>query len=209
MLWVQCKMAAIGPLKYLDGFFFLPSKWHALWILLSILWASSRRPIITLFICVSYGGSLSDHSTQRGERHASWHLYSTICPPVSHVFIADDIMLFCTANPSEVQSLRNCMHLFASWSGQMINLNKSFIHLSHNPPQDKREHISSMLRLQLAREDGEYLGLPLVVPRSRTQACKVIQDKLDCRLAGWKAHSLSQARRTRLIQSVALGFPSY
>lgn len=75
--------------------------------------------------------------------------------------------------------------------------------------QDHRNYISSILCLQPAREAGNYLGLPLSIPRSKRKACKDIQEKVSNRLVGWKARSLSQVGWTVLIQSVATAIPSY
>lgn len=101
------------------------------------------------------------------------------------------------------------MQTFANWSGQVINLNKSFLHFSNKITWDKRDQIFSILRLQLSRDDGKYLGLPLVVPRSRGQAWNDVQKTVNNQLAGLKARYLSQAGRTMLIQSVASTIPSY
>lgn len=78
-----------------------------------------------------------------------------------------------------------------------------------NLNQDRCDQLAAILRVQHAIDPGNYLGLPLSVPHSKTHACKQVQEKLNIRLVGWKARSLSQAGCAVLIQSVASSIPSY
>lgn len=129
-------------------------------------------------------------------------------PPISNVLFADDIMLFCHANLSEVRHLKTCIDTLARWSGQVVNPRKSFLHFSNNLSPDRRGPLIYIMRLQSASSPGSYLGAPLSIPRS-AMACREVQDKVVQRLAGWKARALSQAGRTVLLQSVAQAIPSY
>lgn len=69
--------------------------------------------------------------------------------------------------------------------------------------------IVDLMQIQAANEPGTYLGLPLSIPRSKAQVCRVIEEKIANRLSGWKARSLSQAGRTVLIQAVASAISSH
>lgn len=75
--------------------------------------------------------------------------------------------------------------------------------------QPAREDIAQLLRLQHGHLEGRYLGLPLFFPRSRSQACRELKEKVSKRVSGWKAKSLSQAGRTVLIQAVATALPTH
>lgn len=150
------------------------------------------------------------HLIQREESWGNIHgiRIARNAPLVSNIFFADDLMLFCRANSHEVQHLQTCLSTFSSWSGQEINASKSFVHFNPNMAAAYKEHLSHLLQIQPASGEGKYLGLPLEVPRSKLQACKDLQDRLDRHLAGWKARLLSQAGSTTLIQSVAMALPS-
>lgn len=132
-------------------------------------------------------------------------------PPITHLLFSDDIMLFYRATKGDVQNLHKVLHSFASWSGQVINPVKSFLLFSRNLTLDHRSQHANILRIQpsSAIEAGNYLGLSLALPRSHSQTCQAVQDKITSKLAGWKARSLSQPGRTVLIQSMASTIPSY
>jgi hypothetical protein len=39
------------------------------------------------------------------------------CPSISHLFFADDVMIFSRANDSEARSILNCLTTYSKWSG--------------------------------------------------------------------------------------------
>ena len=58
-------------------------------------------------------------------------------------------------------------------------------------------------------QNVKYLGLPLLHTRRKTKDFDFILEKLDSKLAGWKAKTLSQAGRLTLIQAVGQALPVY
>lgn len=56
-------------------------------------------------------------------------------PLVTNILFADDVMLFYRANGNEVHTLRRYLHTYDCWSGQVLNLHKSFLHFSRNLDQ--------------------------------------------------------------------------
>lgn len=105
-------------------------------------------------------------------------------PPISHLLFADNLMFFCRANSKEATKARHIMSTFESWSGQTINLAKSFLHFSRNVGRETKVHLGSILRLQQARDAGSYLGLPLSLNRSKTLAFNEVTEKVQKRVAG-------------------------
>ncbi|KAF7839228.1 ribonuclease H [Senna tora] len=65
------------------------------------------------------------------------------------------------------------------------------------------------VRFKRSQEVGKYLGVEII--HGRKTKCKFshIMDKVQNRLAGWKANCLSMAERATLIQSVCSSMPLY
>lgn len=105
-------------------------------------------------------------------------------PPITHLLFANDNILFCRANGGEVLKLNQCLITFASWSSQMINSQKLYLHFSNNMSAADKENLASILRLNCGTQGGSYLGLPLCIPRSRSQECKELKEKVNNQTAG-------------------------
>lgn len=73
---------------------------------------------------------------------------------VTNVLFADDIMFFYHANQGEVWQLQQYIKAFARWSGQVINLQKSFLHFSNNLSPNRIAQFSTILCLQPASLPG-------------------------------------------------------
>lgn len=120
---------------------------------------------------------------------------------LSHLFFADDVLLFSEANMTSLRLLLDGIHSFASWSGLNPNLNKSEIFLSGG---------SDSLRNALVRTSGfqlgslpfRYLGVPIISSRLGKEACVSLVNTITSRLQSWTNRFLSLAGRLQLIKSV-------
>ncbi|XP_021762917.1 uncharacterized protein LOC110727647 [Chenopodium quinoa] len=88
-------------------------------------------------------------------------------PSVSHLFFADDALLFFRVNPTACSHLLGVIDRFCTISGQMVNVQKSFVKFSSNTPEDYREFLSSVLHMQAKNSLGSYLGLPVDLGRAK------------------------------------------
>ena len=59
-------------------------------------------------------------------------------PKITHLFFADNSLLFCKANGQECQNLINILQLYEAALGQKINVDKSSVFFSNNTPDDRR-----------------------------------------------------------------------
>ncbi|XP_074291441.1 uncharacterized protein LOC141618237 [Silene latifolia] len=86
---------------------------------------------------------------------------SRYAPPITHLFYADDAFICCKATPTSFETLRDLFRCFELASGQMINLDKSFIKFSPNAPADFMSHMSFILKMKTSDSFGNYLGVPV------------------------------------------------
>ena len=130
-------------------------------------------------------------------------------PRLSHLFFADDSVIFCRASQHEGEVLQNILKLYERASGQKINEEKTAFFFSKNTPSAVRSEILSMFGSSPATQFEKYLGLPPILGRSKKRAFNEIKDRIWKRLQGWKENLLSQAGREILIKAVVQAIPIY
>ncbi|GKV47795.1 hypothetical protein SLEP1_g54657 [Rubroshorea leprosula] len=128
---------------------------------------------------------------------------------LSHLFFADDLMLFCEASHSQLSMVINCLKEFASYSGLEINLAKSKLFVSPNIQSAMARSLSISCGIPLTSNLGTYLGVPIIHGRNSAAQYKYIIEKMQLKLASWKQNTLSLAGRRILIQSVTSSIPAY
>lgn len=80
-------------------------------------------------------------------------------PPLSHIFFADDSLLFFRAERINCIRLKEVLDRYCRASGQQINLEKSNLFFSSNTPDDHKASICHMLGIGGADNPGTCLGL--------------------------------------------------
>ncbi|XP_050233384.1 uncharacterized protein LOC126681873 [Mercurialis annua] len=131
-------------------------------------------------------------------------------PILSHLFFADDILIFFRATTAECLKVNECLHLYQLASGQTVNLSKSSIQFSKNTTAPIRSLITSTLGVSDATGSGSfYLGLPTCIGRSKRAAFSFIKDKVWSRLHSWNNNFLSKAGKEILIKTVLQALPIY
>jgi hypothetical protein len=130
-------------------------------------------------------------------------------PRLSHLFFADDSLIFCKANSVEWRRLTKLLDKYEAASGQKLNKDKTSIFFSRNTSQEKREEISQLSGLQATQSYDKYLRLPTLVGKSRMQAFRGIKDRVWNCLNNWKTKFLTQAGKEILIKAVAQAIPTY
>jgi hypothetical protein len=94
-------------------------------------------------------------------------------------------------------------------SGQQLNLNKTSIFFSQNTSEERKLEITTLSGLQATQMYDTYLGLPVLVGKSRFQAFQVIKDRVWKRLNNWKLKFLLQAGKEILLKAVIQVIPIY
>lgn len=128
---------------------------------------------------------------------------------VSHLFFADDLMLFAEASLCQLKEMMRCLGDFASISGLGINLDKSKAYFSPNLNANQVKNWGQRCGIPTTRNLGTYLGVKLVHGKVPRDQYNFILDRMKAKLASWKAKSLSLAGRNVLIKSVLSSIPVY
>lgn len=130
-------------------------------------------------------------------------------PVISHLFFADDSLLFFKANSVEAETIKRVLTLYEHNSGQTVNYNKSSITFSSNTSRASRDAVISLLTVGEADDFGKYLGLPSVVGRNKKQVFNYVLDKIGHRVGSWSKRFVSKAGREILLKTVAQALPTY
>ncbi|XP_071939813.1 uncharacterized protein [Coffea arabica] len=83
-------------------------------------------------------------------------------PALSHLFFADDTLIFCKANKEETAKVMKLLELYGKASGQIINAEKSSVFFSKNTKEGEKAEILDTLGGMMEAKQSKYLGLPLV-----------------------------------------------
>ena len=91
-------------------------------------------------------------------------------PKITHLFFADDCLLFCRATLTECEKIKNILNIYEVASGLMVNKDKTTPFFSRNTNEATQEAIKVSLGLPAIQHYEKYLGLPSFVGRNK-KAC--------------------------------------
>ncbi|XP_026383779.1 uncharacterized protein LOC113279295 [Papaver somniferum] len=123
-------------------------------------------------------------------------------PPISHLFFADDCILFSSAKMSSINNIKDIINKFCKASGQMVNLSKSRIHFNRRIEEGKKQQICNTMNMNVMPLEEKYLGINLFIERKKSNSFKSIKEKMQRRLIQWQADITNQAGRNTQIQAV-------
>ena len=128
---------------------------------------------------------------------------------ISHLFFADDLMLFAKANKASAKSIKKVLSQFCKESGQLVSVEKSRVYFSPYVLLSVREDICEVLDIYETSCIGKYLGFPLNHRGTAWNRYNFIVERLISKLSGWKAKFLSFVGRTVLIKSIMAAIPNH
>lgn len=130
-------------------------------------------------------------------------------PRVTHLLFADDSLMFCRAEEEQIRCIKSILSKYEACSGQKINLYKSSIFLSRNTEESFKNTICGILLGVSVQSHCKYLGLPLVLGRSKKQVFDFIRERTIKKIKSWKSRFLSPAGKEVMIKSVIQALPVY
>jgi hypothetical protein len=105
-------------------------------------------------------------------------------PCISHLFFADESIIFCKATIESCRALHGILSLYEQASGQKINKEKTALFFSHNTSPERRSQIISLFGTSHTTQFKKYLGLPPIIGRSKKRAFNTLKDRIWQRLQG-------------------------
>ncbi|XP_074315517.1 uncharacterized protein LOC141651715 [Silene latifolia] len=129
--------------------------------------------------------------------------YHPLCKSLklTHLLFADDLLMFCKGDVQSIMLLLRALSTFSASSGLRVNASKSEVVFNG---------VAASLKLDIIQVSGfqecslpfKSWGIPVQAVRLKRSDCKVLIEKIVCRIRGIGARKLSYAGRLILINSV-------
>jgi hypothetical protein len=126
---------------------------------------------------------------------------------ISQLLFADDTLIFCGADLTQLRHLRGVFIWFQAISGLKINLSKSELVPVGQVPNVNE--LAGVLGCKVSALPLNYLGLPLGASFKQKSVWNGVVEKMEKRLAGWKRLYLSKGGRLTLLKSTLSSLPTY
>ena len=152
------------------------------------------------------------HSLLQKEADAGHIRGVSICkkgPRLTHIFFADDSLVFCRATLAECQIIQNLLDIYEKAFGQQLNQNKTGLFFSKSTPPSMLNLIKKFLGVQEIKQHKKYLGLPSLVGKHKKASLLFIKERVLAKLQGWKEQLLSQAGHEILLKAVIQAIPTF
>lgn len=103
----------------------------------------------------------------------------------SHLFFADDLVLFAKADRKNCCNVRETLDSFCELLGQKVSLHKSKVYFFPNIDPNLWEEMCEILGMNSTPNLGKYLGFSLKLPGSSSQDFNFVFDRFQNKLQGW------------------------
>ncbi|XP_056697937.1 uncharacterized protein [Spinacia oleracea] len=130
-------------------------------------------------------------------------------PQVSHLFFANDALLFFKATEESCRQVNNIIGRFCAISGQDLNLQKSHFKVSPNTPLEMRQRFKHILQMELVSALSTHLGVPIDLTGPKHSNFQFIVDKIAIKINSWSYIPLAQSQKIILINSVLIAMASH
>lgn len=130
-------------------------------------------------------------------------------PSISHLFFADDILLFSEVDEDQVEPIQEGISRFAQASCQKINFNKSNVYFSPSVPKQDAKSLSHKLGMPPTKNMKKYLGFKLRHHGNNRNSHSELPQKVRSKLIGWGSKCLSRAGRITLVRLVLNAMPMF
>lgn len=95
---------------------------------------------------------------------------------ISHVFFADDSLIFARANHEGAEGILSVLSRYRKASRQMVNLDKSQVSFSKNMGIEGCEMVQQVFDMVSIVNHSTYLGLPMILRKSKKEIFGLVVD---------------------------------
>ncbi|KAL5555386.1 hypothetical protein UlMin_037622 [Ulmus minor] len=134
---------------------------------------------------------------------------STNGPTISHLFFADDSLLFVVATPASCYAIKEILLQYETASGQLVNYSKSAVCFGPSISEEDSGRMVAILGVTQVKCHEHYLGLPCFSGKNRSKLFASIKDRVWNKLCGWKSKLLSAGGREILTKAIIQAIPTY
>lgn len=129
-------------------------------------------------------------------------------PRITHLQFADDTIIFCGAKEEQVKNVVAILRCFEAVSGLKVNLAKSSL-IGIATEESTLDWLVDIMGCKVDSLPSCFLGLPLCQGTIPKSLWNLVVERVEFKLASWRAKCLSLARRVTLIKSVLANLPIY
>ena len=97
-------------------------------------------------------------------------------PKLTHLFFADDCLLFCRSTLTECDKIKELLAMYEAALGQMVNQDKTTLFFSRNTDEATQETIKMSLGLLAIQHYEKYFGLPSFIGRGKKASFTQIKE---------------------------------
>ena len=105
-------------------------------------------------------------------------------PKITHLFFADDCLLFCRATSNECAKIQSILAWYEAASGKQVNSNKTTTFFSRNTSVEVQEELKVLLGVPVIKNYDNYLGLPSFVGREKKACFNYIKEHIWAKMQG-------------------------
>ncbi|XP_050222174.1 uncharacterized protein LOC126672268 [Mercurialis annua] len=157
-------------------------------------------------ICAQGLSCLINNAVEEGKMHGM--LFGEDCQ-ISHLFFADDSLLFAREDVDEVKEIKGILEIYGKASGQVINFDKSALCFGKGIQSEMKNEIQSIIQVEVVKCHERYLGLPSTVGRNKKDSFQAILDIIGQKLQAWKVNLFSSGGKEVLIKAIIQSIPNY
>lgn len=133
-------------------------------------------------ICVEGFSALLQRKEKRGSLHGVCVALGGV--KLSHLFFADDAVIFCKAEEDEVQEVMDVLKCYAEASGQVINREKNSLYFGVNCSRQRRKRLVSCTNIKGREDFGKYLGINVDFGSLKKTVFEGVREALEGRING-------------------------